>query len=70
MEDNIPLLVVGGIRGANRHFSKRYAEPTPFAMDPKEGLVTFDEARRDRKDVLMYVNKRTCNYVWANGGPP
>ena len=68
VEDNIPLLDVGGVKGANCHFSKKYAEPElpTFARHPKEGLVTFDEARRDRKDVLMYVNESTCNYVWAN----
>ena len=56
VEDDIPVLVLGGVRGANCSFSKRYSAPPARVRHPVEGLATFDAARRDRKEVFMYVN--------------
>ena len=55
VEDDIPLLVMGGVRGASCSFSKRYATPPARVRHPVRGLSRFDEARRDRKDVYMYT---------------
>ena len=65
VEDDIPLLVMGGVRGASCSFSKRYATPPARVRHPVRGLSRFDEARRDRKDVYMYVNDKS-DYTWVS----
>ena len=65
VEDDIPLLVLGGVRGASCSFSKRYATPPARVRHPVRGLSRFDEARRDRKDVYMYVNAKS-DYIWVS----
>ena len=65
VEDDIPVLVLGGVRGASCSFSKRYSAPPERVRHPVRGLVTFDEARRDRKDVFMYVNT-SSDYTWVS----
>lgn len=65
VEDDIPVLVLGGVRGASCSFSKRYSAPPARVRHPVRGLVTFDEARRDRKDVFMYVNT-SSDYTWVS----
>ena len=65
VEDDIPLLVMGGVRGADCSFSKRYATPPARVRHPVRGLSRFDEARRDRKDVYMYVNAKS-DYTWVS----
>ena len=66
VEDDIPVLVLGGVRGASCSFSKRYSAPPARVRHPVKGLATFDEARRDRKDVFMYVDTKTGHYVWVS----
>ena len=66
VEDDIPVLVLGGVRGACSSFSKRYSAPPARVRHPVKGLATFDEARRDRKDVLMYVLDTTGHYTWVS----
>ena len=57
VEDDIPVLVLGGVRGADCPFSKRYSLCTTSKIlrvsKSVKGLATFDEARRDRKEVFM-----------------
>ena len=65
VEDDIPVLVLGGVRGACSSFSKRYSAPPARVRHPVRGLVTFDEARWDRKDIFMYVNT-TSDYIWVS----
>ena len=65
VEDDIPLLVMGGVRGADCSFSMRYATPPARVRHPVRGLSRFDEARRDRKDVYMYVNDKS-DYTWVS----
>ena len=66
VEDDIPVLVLGGVRGACSSFSKRYSAPPARVRHPVKGLATFKGARRDRKDVFMYENTRTGHYIWAS----
>ena len=66
VEDDIPVLILGGVRGACSSFSKRYSAPPARVRHPVKGLATFDEARRDRKDVFMYENTRTGHYIWVS----
>ena len=66
VENDIPVLVLGGVRGADCSFSKRYSSPPARVRHPVKGLATFDEARRDRKDVLMYVLDTTGHYTWVS----
>ena len=66
VEDNIPVLVLGGVRGANCSFNKRYSAPPARVRHPVKGLATFKGARRDRKDVFMYENTRTGHYIWVS----
>ena len=66
VENDIPVLVLGGVRGADCSFSKRYSSPPARVRHPVKGLATFDEARRDRKDVFMYVLGTTGHYTWVS----
>ena len=66
MENEIPVLVLGGVRGADCSFSKRYSSPPARVRHPVKGLATFDEARRDRKDVFMYVLGFTGHCTWVS----
>ena len=46
VENEIPVLVLGGVRGACSSFSKRYSAPPARVRHPVKGLATFDEARK------------------------
>ena len=65
VEDDIPVLVLSGLRGASCSFSKRFSAPPARVRHPVKGLATFEGARRDRKDVFMYVNTRS-DYIWVS----
>ena len=56
---------MGGVRGASSSFSKRYATPPARVTHSVRGLLRFDEARCDRKDVYMYVNAKS-DYTWVS----
>ena len=44
VEDDIPVLVLGGVRGACCSFNKRCSAPPARVRHPVEGLATFDKA--------------------------
>ena len=44
VEDDIPVLVLGGVRGACCSFNKRCSAPPARLRHPVEGLATFDKA--------------------------